>query len=154
MLAEGDVAPDFEGRTSTGETIRLSSFRGKPVVVYFYPKANTLGCTRESIEFAHEYPTLQKSGAEVIGISVDDQSAQARFSEQCRLPFPLVADADREISRRFGVLGAFGRARRVTFILSPEGRIDRIVESILPGPHVREAARHFGARSGDGRPPD
>ena len=146
MLAEGDLAPDFEGRTSTGEAIHLSGFRGKPVVLYFYPKANTMGCTRESMEFAQQYPTLHASGAEVIGVSVDDQATQAGFSERCHLPFPLVADHDREISRLYGVLGAFGRARRVTFILSPEGRIDRVVESILPGPHVREAARHLTGR--------
>ncbi len=141
MLAEGEIAPEFEGRTATGESIRLSSFRGKPVVLYFYPKAGTPGCTRESREFARRYPELKSRGAEVIGISVDDVDAQRGFASDCQLPFPLVADADRAICRQYGVLGAFGRARRVTFLVDPTGRVQRVVVSILPGPHVREASR-------------
>ena len=150
MLAEGEVAPDFTGRTASGETIRLSQFRGRPVVVYFYPKAKTYGCTRESMEFAHQYPALQAKGAQVIGVSVDDVDAQREFAETCRLPFPLVADADREISRSYGVLGVFGRARRVTFVLSPDGRVEHVVASALPGPHAREAMRFLEGPEGAG----
>ncbi len=145
MLAEGDPAPDFEGTTASGEAIRLSSYRGRPVVLYFYPKASSPGCTLETRAFARLYPELRGHGAEVIGVSVDDVQAQHRFSESCALPFPLVADADQRISREYGVLGAFGKARRVTFIVGADGRVKRTVASLLPGPHVREATRFFGS---------
>ena len=141
MLVPGDMAPDFEGTTASGSTLRLSSLRGRRVVLYFYPKAMTLGCTRESRAFAVQYPTLKAQGTEVIGVSVDDAGTQRTFQERCALPFPLIADVGGAISRRYGVLGAFGRARRVTFFLSADGRVDRIVRSMRPGPHTQEAGR-------------
>jgi thioredoxin-dependent peroxiredoxin len=141
MLAKGDPAPDFVGMTARGTPLRLSSLKGRRVVLYFYPKASSPGCTRESREFADRYARFQERGVEVVGVSVDDQSAQKRFAERCSLPFPLVADLDREISRQYGVLGAFGYARRITFLLDPVHRVEHVVESFLPGPHVAQAER-------------
>lgn len=141
MIAVGDIAPDFEGQTDRGDRLRLSGLRGHPVVLYFYPKAGSLGCTHESQEFAHRYPAFRDKEVQIVGVSVDDVASQRRFQEKCSLPFPLVADGDREISRSYGVLGAFGLARRVTFVLDGEGRVVHIVESMLPGPHVTGVAR-------------
>jgi thioredoxin-dependent peroxiredoxin len=137
VLAQGDPAPDFEAPTSSGASLRLSSLRGAPVVLYFYPKAGTSGCTRESLGFADLYPSLARSGAQIVGISVDDLDHQLKFAENCSLPFPLVADPGKEIARRYGVLGAFGLARRVTFVLDKDLRVVEVVESFLPGPHLQ-----------------
>ncbi|HXQ49386.1 MAG TPA: peroxiredoxin [Thermoplasmata archaeon] len=137
MLAPGDLAPDFEAPTSDGTQLKLSSLRGAPVVVYFFPKAGTAGCTRESLGFAHLFPSLAPRGVRVVGVSVDDLDHQQRFAENCSLPFPLVADPGKEIARRYGVLGAFGLARRVTFLLDKDLRVTDVVESFLPGPHVQ-----------------
>ena len=153
MLEAGSEAPDFEGTTATGTRLKLSSLRGRPVVLYFYPKAGTLGCTAEARSFADYYPALRERGVEVVGVSVDDVARQGAFAQKCSVPFPLVADADRSIARRFGVLGAFGVARRVTFLLDADGRVMRVVESVLPGRHVAEAREAFlaGPAVGDAR---
>ena len=121
-----------------------AGLRGRPLVLFFYPKAGSLGCTRESVEFARHFDEFRARGVEVVGVSVHSPSAQRKFAESCSLPFPLVADEDREIARKFGVLGAFGFARRVTFLIQPDGRISDVVASPLPGPHVRRA-REFSA---------
>ncbi len=141
MLAEGELAPEFEGRTAAGTTLRLSDLRGRTVVLYFYPKAGTLGCTREARQFAEQYSDLRARGAEVIGVSVDDPIALRRFTDDCHLPFPLVADEDRAIARSYGVLGAFDRARRVTFVVDAKGRVLKVIDSLFPGPHVQETSR-------------
>ena len=131
--------------TASGERVRLSSLRGRRVVLYFYPAANTPGCTREAREFTASYPDLKSKGVEVVGVSVDDVSAQRRFRDRCQVPFPLIAD-DGTITRRYGVDGFFGRARRITFLLDPDGRVERIVEGIRPGPHVAGAREWFAGR--------
>jgi thioredoxin-dependent peroxiredoxin len=139
----GEMAPDFEGTTADGTRLRLAAFRGRTVVVYFYPKARSYGCTQESKAFAELEPELKQRNAEVVGISVDDAENQRRFADECRLPFPLVADADRSIARAYGVLGAFGLARRVTFVIDPEGRVQQITTGLMPGPHVRAVREHL-----------
>jgi peroxiredoxin Q/BCP len=143
MLQPGDVAPDFEGISTRGSGFRLSSLRGGPVVLYFYPRAGSLGCTYESIGFAKEHPALREKGVSIVGVSVDSVDDQRRFLETCALPFPLVADSDQVIARRFGVLGAFGLARRVTFLLDSAGRVLKVIDSIRPGVHVTAAKRTF-----------
>jgi thioredoxin-dependent peroxiredoxin len=148
MIQPGDVAPDFEGISTRGSGFRLSSLRGGPVVLYFYPRAGSLGCTYESIGFAKEHAALKDRGVSVVGVSVDSISDQRRFLETCSLPFPLVADSDQAIARRFEVLGAFGHARRVTFLLDGNGRVMQIVDSMRPGVHVTAAKRVFLARPG------
>jgi len=147
MLQPGDLAPDFEGLSTRGAGFRLSTLRGGPVVLYFYPRAGSLGCTYESIGFAKEHAALREKGVSVVGVSVDSVDDQKRFLETCSLPFPLVADSDQTIARRFGVLGAFGHARRVTFLIDGTGRILQVVDSIRPGAHVTAAKRTFLSRS-------
>lgn len=146
MLVAGDLAPAFSATTQDGSTFRLEELRGSPAVLYFYPKAGSAGCTRESIAFARIHDELARRGVRVVGVSVDDVSRQRQFAEKCSLPFPLVSDESRDVARAYGVLGAFGHAKRVTFLLDPNGRILEVVESILPGPHVdRTRARWLDA---------
>jgi thioredoxin-dependent peroxiredoxin len=133
------MAPDFSGPTNGGGNLRSESLRGRPVVLYFYPKAGTPGCTVEANEFARHYSEFEQAGVAVVGISVDSVEAQQRFSEECHLPFPLVSDADKAIARRYGVLGLLGVAKRVTFWIGPDGRIEEVIQGMLPGPHVRGA---------------
>jgi thioredoxin-dependent peroxiredoxin len=143
MLKPGDEAPDFTGTTADGASLTFSSFRGRPVVLYFYPKANSLGCSIEARGFAEHYPEFEKAGVAVVGVSVDSVDAQKRFQEKCGVPYPLVADRDRSIAQKYGVIGLFGVAKRVTFLLDPSGRITEVVEGIAPGPHVRRAVERL-----------
>ncbi|MEM0129668.1 MAG: peroxiredoxin [Thermoplasmata archaeon] len=145
MIEVGQEAPDFTLPDQNGRPVTLSSFRGRPVILYFYPKADTPGCTRETIDFAQSIPRLETSGAQVIGVSVDPIDRQRGFADRCHAAFPLLSDSDRSVARRYGVLGLFQMARRVTFLLDAEGRVLEIVQGMLPGPHVTAAVRRFGA---------
>ncbi|HUI38818.1 MAG TPA: peroxiredoxin [Thermoplasmata archaeon] len=139
MIAEGDEAPELGSGAPT-----WAELRGRRVVVYFFPRAGTYGCTRESKGFASRYGQLRRAGAEVIGVSVDDAAAQSSFRESCGLPFPLVSDPTGAISRRFGVLGGWGLARRVTVLVGPDGRVEKVIASPLPGRHVSAVAKVLG----------
>jgi peroxiredoxin Q/BCP len=132
------MAPDFEGMTSQGTRFRLSEHRGHPVVVYFYPKADTPGCTIESKGFRDRFGELDQRKVVVVGVSVDSVEDEKAFSQKYGFPFPLVADADAAITKSFGVLGR-GHARRVTFLIGPDGKIERVIDSMLPGTHVSGA---------------
>jgi len=139
MLAVGDAAPDFGFRAPDGSSRTLSSYRGRPVVLYFFPKANTTGCTLETRGFAERYAGFQQRGIEVIGVSVDTSDTQTSFAEKCGSRFPLVGDASKDIARAYGVLGLLGVAKRVTFLLDGEQRVREVVEGMLPSPHLRAA---------------
>jgi len=141
VLGVGDVAPDFSLRLPDGSTRTLASYRGRPVVLFFYPKANTTGCTLETRGFSERYEAFRRAGVEVIGVSVDSAETQAAFAEKCGSRFPLVADTSKEIARQYGVLGLLGWARRVTFLVDGQGRIREVVEGTLPGPHLKAAER-------------
>ena len=140
MLAVGEVAPEFEAATADGRRLRLSELRGRTVVLYFFPKAGTLGCARESRELARRFPELSRVGAEIVGVSVDSVEDLREFAVDCSLPFPLVSDSDKSIARRYGVLGAFGVAKRVTFLVGVDGRIIQVIDSLLPAAHAGRAA--------------
>jgi len=135
----GDRLPDFEGTTAGGGRICRDDLTGRPAVLFFYPKAGTVGCSIESREFARRHDEFVASGIRVVGISVDSTDDQQRFREECHLPFDLVADEDRTISRRFGVLGAAGVARRRTFVVDGRGRVVGVVRSWRPKRHVEGA---------------
>ena len=139
MLAVGESAPDFEFRASDGSSRTLSSYRGKPVVLFFFPKANTTGCTLETRGFSERYARFQERGFEVIGVSVDSPETQSAFGAKCGSQFPLVGDSSKEIARAYGVLGLFGVAKRVTFLLDGDQRVREVVEGMLPSPHLRAA---------------
>ncbi len=146
MIATGDLAPDFQGTTGDGSPFHLTEHRGRSVVLYFYPKAGTTGCAIETRGFAQHYPELQKAGIDVVGVSVDTVEAQKSFAQECGAGFPLVADRDKSIARSYGVLGLLGVAKRVTFFLGPDGRVQDIVEGLRPGPHLERALER--ARAG------
>jgi thioredoxin-dependent peroxiredoxin len=144
VLGVGEEAPDFTAVVADGSSFTLSSLRGKPVVLYFYPKANTLGCTVEARGFTEHYSEFSGSGVAVVGVSVDTVEDQRRFREKCDIPYPLVADHNKAVARRYGVLGLFGVAKRVTFFLGPDGRVEEVVEGLSPGPHLRRALGRLG----------
>jgi peroxiredoxin len=142
MLKAGERAPDFTSRTSDGGTLALSSLRGKWVVLYFYPKAFTPGCTAETRLFRDNYSELTTLGAEVVGVSLDDHSTQCRFASAERVTFPLIADEDRTISRSYGVKWPIvALAKRVTYVIDPDGFIRGVFRHELQIPkHLEDVA--------------
>jgi thioredoxin-dependent peroxiredoxin len=143
MVAVGEMAPEFEAPTNSGTALRLSALRGQPVILYFYPQADTPGCTIESKAFRDLQPQLDAKGIRIVGISTDGVDAQAHFATKCDLPFPLVADHSKAITTSYGVLGTSGRARRVTFFLDPGGRVVEVVDESKALVHVERAKARF-----------
>lgn len=123
-LEIGQRAPAFSGLTTQGKPIALGDFRGRYLVLYFYPKAFSPGCTRQALRFQGSYPELKALGAEVVGISTDDLETQCDFAGQHEVTFPLLGDKDRAISRAYDVVGrVLPLDRRVTYVIDPEGAI-------------------------------
>lgn len=144
-LKEGDVAPDFEIQDDNGQPFRLSGLRGKSVVLYFYPKADTPGCTKEACNFRDSISAFKKRGAEVIGVSPDKPSAQAKFKSKFELSFPLLADEKHEVAEAYGVRkekSMYGRkymgVERTTFVIGPDGHIRKIFEKVKVDGHADE----------------
>lgn len=145
MLNIGDLAPEFALQDKNGETVTLSSLRGKRVVLYFYPKDNTPGCTRQACAFAGLYGEFQKRGVEVVGISRDSAASHVRFAEKHSLPFLLLSDPTLETIRAYGVWQekklygklSFGVVR-TTFLIDEEGRIARIMPKVKPDTNAAE----------------
>ena len=145
MVQDGDKSPDFELPTESGETIRLSRLKGKPVVVYFYPKDDTSGCTAEAKDFTRLAADFKKVGVEVIGISPDSPESHQKFAEKYGLKIRLAADADKAVAMAYGVWvekSMYGRKYhgilRTTFIIGPDGRIARVFEKVKPKGHAAE----------------
>ena len=143
MIAVGQPAPDFEAPNQDGSPFRLSSLKGSPVVLYFYPKADTPGCTIESKGFQEHLPEFSAKGVKVVGVSTDDCPAQKAFATKYGLKFPLVADAKQEVSKLYGVLGPGGHAKRVSFLIDPKGTVAEVVEGGSPDPHLARARARF-----------
>lgn len=139
MPAIGEPAPEFDAPTAAGPSLRLSSLRGAPVILYFYPQADTPGCTMESKGFRDIYPQLRQKKVEVVGVSVDDVDAQHHFAGKYALPFPLIADTSKQVATAYGALRPSGRARRVTFFIGPDGKIADIVDTSDAARHVERA---------------
>jgi peroxiredoxin len=142
VIRIGSPAPDFEALSTTGKRIRLSALRGRPVVLYFFPKAFTPGCTLEAREFRDAYPELLSAGAEVIGISTDDHQTQCSFAEKEKANFPMIGDPDGAIARQYDVVWPLLKlTKRVTFVIDPAGdvqaafhfemRVSQHVKSVL-----------------------
>lgn len=144
----GQVAPSIHARSDNGTLIDLAALRGRWVVLYFYPRANTPGCTIEAQSFEQALPEFERLGAEVIGVSTDTEARQASFRHQCSLSFPLLPDSNREICRAYGVLGGLtgllGVAARQTFLINPEGQIAYIWKSVNPTRHAAEVLERLG----------
>jgi peroxiredoxin Q/BCP len=144
-LKEGDQAPSFSAPTSGGGTASLSDFKGKNVILYFYPKDDTPGCTKEACAFRDEFAAFKKRGAVVLGVSVDSVKSHDKFVGKFKLPFTLLADVDRAIVQAYGVWGEksfMGRkymgTHRVTFLIGPDGAIKKIWPEVKPEHHARE----------------
>jgi peroxiredoxin Q/BCP len=144
-LKEGDRAPDFTAVGSGGGRISLSDFKGKNVVLYFYPKDDTPGCTKEACSFRDEFATLRRRGIVVLGVSVDSVKSHDRFVEKYRLPFTLLADENKMMVQAYGVWGQksmMGRkymgTHRVTFLIGPEGTIRKVWPMVKPEDHAKE----------------
>ncbi|MCL4420011.1 thioredoxin-dependent thiol peroxidase [Patescibacteria group bacterium] len=140
LLNVGDTAPDFSSVDQNGKPVRLSDFKGKPVVVYFYPKDDTPGCTKEACNFRDNYSEYEKAGVKVLGISVDDPHSHKKFEEKYSLNFTLVADHERKISENFGVLGD-RNAKRVTYIIGKDGKIAHVYPKVSPDEHAVEVMK-------------
>ncbi|MBV9080873.1 MAG: peroxiredoxin [Elusimicrobia bacterium] len=139
----GDVAPDFELPSQTGQPVRLSSFRGRTVVLYFYPKDDTYGCIAESCDFRDHHSDFTGSNAEIIGISSDAPASHARFAEKYKLPFLLLSDEDSAVRDLYGVPSTLGLIPgRVTFVIDPQGVVRSVFNSqFQPHSHVAQALR-------------
>lgn len=137
-LAAGAPAPDVTFALQTGEHLALSSLRGKPVVVYFYPKDDTPGCTLEAQEIRDLYQDLKRSGAVVIGVSTDPADSHRAFAEKHQLPFLLASDETGTLAHAFGVPLKNGRATRVSFVIGADGRIKRSFPQVTPKGHAAE----------------
>jgi len=138
LLQPGAPAPEVRLHTHTGETLTLAALRGRPVVVYFYPKDDTPGCTVEAQEIRDLWSEIQTTSAIVIGVSTDDADSHRAFAEKHALPFHLAADTDGSIARAFGVPLRNGRATRVSFVIDEQGRIARVFPEVTPRGHGRE----------------
>jgi peroxiredoxin len=138
MLKIGDHAPDFTAQATNGATVSLQALRGHPVVIYFFPKAFTMGCTVEMRQFRDNYEELRRLGAEIIGISADKFDQQCRFATDNKTPFPLVGDEDKRICEAFGVLWPLIKIpQRITFVLDEEG----VVRAVFH--HEVQISRHL-----------
>jgi peroxiredoxin Q/BCP len=144
-LKVGDKAPEFTAPAAGGASVSLADYRGKNVVLYFYPKDDTPGCTKEACAFRDEFDAIKKKGAVVLGVSIDSVASHDKFTAKYKLPFVLLADEDKAIVGAYGVWGPktfMGRkyegVHRVTFLIGPDGRIKEIWPSVKPEQHAAE----------------
>ena len=142
MVEEGKPAPDFELTTDAGERVKLSDFRGRPVVLYFYPKDDTPGCTKEARGFRDVYSEFEQRGAVVLGVSPDDEASHVRFKEKYSLPFTLLADPDHKVAVAYGVWverNYAGRKymgiSRSTFVIDADGKLVKAMHNVKPDGH-------------------
>jgi thioredoxin-dependent peroxiredoxin len=147
LLATGAPAPDLRATAHTGEAVDLAAFRGRPVVVYFYPKDDTPGCTVEAQEIRDLWSELQTTSAIVLGVSTDDAPSHQQFAEKHALPFLLLPDTDQRIANAFGVPLKNGRARRVTFVIDRQGKVAKVFPEVKPEGHARELLEAIRALS-------
>ena len=143
MVEEGAPAPDFELRSDEGETVKLSALRGKPVVLYFYPKDDTPGCTTEACEFRDAYDRFREQGVEILGVSPDTEASHRKFKSKYDLPFTLLADPEHEVAEAYGVWKEkrnYGKTyhgvERSTFVVDADGKVARAMRGIRPAGHA------------------
>ena len=143
MIEEGQSAPEFELGTDSGDTVSLASLRGKPVVLYFYPKDDTPGCTAQACGIRDAWGEFQRAGAVVLGISADDEASHAKFRAKYELPFPLLADTDHAVSEQYGVWGektyagnTYMGIERSTFVIDADGNVAKVMRKVKPDTHA------------------
>lgn len=152
VLSEGVKAPGFELQDSEGNVHKLSDYAGETIVVYFYPKDDTPGCTKEACSFRDSYADFKKAGVTIIGISPDKVESHKKFKEKYALPFTLLADPDHAVCEAYGVWGlkkSFGKEYegvfRTTYVIGPEGEIKRVFENVKPSDHSQEVLSAIAA---------
>ena len=141
----GDMAPDFESTDQDGNTVRLSDFKGKKVVLYFYPKDNTPGCTAEACNLRDHFNLFTSKGYEILGVSSDSEKSHQKFIRKYNLPFRLLADTDKSIHEKYGTWvekSMYGRkymgTARVTYVIDESGRVEKVIEKVKTGDHTRQ----------------
>jgi thioredoxin-dependent peroxiredoxin len=158
MLKEGSVAPAFTTTDAKGQPIKLKNFRGEKLVLYFYPKDDTPGCTKEACSFRDAFAEFRKRGIKVFGISPDNETSHKKFTDKFQLPFTLLADTDHAIADAYGTYGQkkfMGRTymgvNRTTFLIDEKGKIKKIFEKVKPEDHAREVLDAFDTPTGGKR---
>jgi peroxiredoxin Q/BCP len=154
MVEEGQQAPDFELTSDSGERVRLSQFRGKPVVLYFYPRDDTPGCTAQACGIRDSYDDFEQRGVVVLGVSPDEETSHVKFKQKYGLPFTLLADPEHEVSEQYGVWGekkymgkTYWGVQRSTFLIDEEGRIAKVMRRVKPDTHVEQVLAALPARA-------
>ena len=152
MLADGDPAPDFTLTSDSGDPVRLSDLRGKPVVLYFYPKDDTPGCTTQACGIRDAYGEFERAGAVVLGISPDDERSHTKFKDKYDLPFTLLADTDHAVAEQYGVWAEKSFAgkkymgvNRSTFVIGADGNVNRVMHDVKPATHADDVLAALGA---------
>jgi peroxiredoxin Q/BCP len=152
MIEEGKPAPDFELPTDGGETIKLSELRGKPVVLYFYPKDDTPGCTTQACGIRDAYGEFEKAGAVVLGVSPDSEKSHGKFKDKYELPFTLLADTGHSVAEQYGVWGEKSFAgkkymgvKRSTFVIDADGNVKRVLHDVKPANHADDVLEALGS---------
>jgi len=145
MLKVGDQLPDVTVRDEAGNEVHLSHFKGKKLVVFFYPKANTPGCTAEACDLRDHYKALQDAGYSIIGVSADSEKAQANFKNKYNFPYPLLADIDKQVIHAFGVWGekkfmgkTYDGIHRTTFVFNESGTVERVISKVKTKAHAAQ----------------
>ncbi len=153
MLKEGDKAPQFTSRDQNGNEVKLSDYAGKRVVLYFYPKDDTPGCTKEACSFRDADDVYNKKGIKVFGVSTDSEKSHQKFISKFQLPFDLLADTDKDIVEKYGVWGEksmFGKKYmgtfRKTFLIDEKGKIAKIFDKVNVSEHADEVLEAFGEK--------
>jgi peroxiredoxin Q/BCP len=152
MIAEGQAAPDFELTSDSGETVRLSDLRGKPVVLYFYPKDDTPGCTTQACGIRDAWDDFERAGAVVLGVSPDDETSHVKFRSKYELPFALLADTGHEVAEKYGVWGersymgkSYMGVSRSTFVIDAAGTVKKIFPAVKPASHADDVLAALGS---------
>jgi len=150
MIKEGEAAPDFEARDAEGNTVKLSDLRGQKVVLYFYPKDDTPGCTKEACSFRDSFSEFERRGIKVLGVSLEDERSHQKFTDKYKLPFTLLADTDHAVADRYGVYGEkqfagkkYMGVERKTFLIDERGRILRVFDKVNVEQHAGEVLDAF-----------
>jgi peroxiredoxin Q/BCP len=143
VVSEGEPAPDFTATTDAGERVSLSDFRGKPVVLYFYPRDDTPGCTVQARGIRDAYAEFECAGAVVLGVSPDSEQKHVKFKDKYGLPFTLLADPEHEIAERYGTWGekkfmgkTYWGVSRTTFLIAPDGTVAKVMHKVKPATHA------------------
>lgn len=143
-LTVGTTAPDFTAKDTNGKTVKLSDYAGKTIVLYFYPKDDTPGCTKQACSFRDYYADFQSKDITVFGVSMDDEASHQAFTEKFSLPFPLLVDSDGTLTKAFDVDGG-GYSKRVTYVIDGEGTIIKVYATVSTATHATDVLAELAA---------